>query len=569
MIKIQIGNPDKLENNILVKKSAYISFPYDGEIVDYIKTLNTRIYNPKTKTWEVSIDSVAKFCNNFKHKEIIIEGIYEEFSEFETNIPDDYMFKTKPFAHQLDGVKFGLNKKRFLLCDDQGLGKTKQIIDFVGCLEKTDNIQKVLIVCGVNSLKYNWEDEIKIHSNESGWVLGTRYRKTTGKPYEGTTQDKLNDLNNLPDCRYLITNIETLRGGAKKLTKTKYEFPIAEKIKELCDTGIISVIAFDECHKSKDVSSLQSRAMLKLETPYMVAMSGTPLMNSPLDLYFPLKWLGYEKHSFYQFKNHYCTLGGYGGTAITGFKNLNELRELIQYVMLRRLKKDVLDLPEKITKVEYVDMTKKQEKIYMELKRGILKNIQKIKFSDNPLSMLIRLRQVTGYTGIVSDEIQESAKLNRLIEILEEINESEQKAIIFSNWTSITEVAKIKLKMYNPAYVTGDTKPDERMREVNKFQHDESCKVFIGTIGAAGTGLTLTAAQNVIFLDEPWTRALRDQASDRAHRIGTKGTVSVTILCCRDTIDDRVHTLVEKKGAMSDGLVDGKISIEDINYLLS
>jgi SNF2 family DNA or RNA helicase len=571
MIKIHIGEPEKLSNNILVKKSAFVSFDYNPDIVSFIKQMGTRVYNPNNHTWEMPVNNIVSLCNKFENEEIKISGIYEDLhkQEFEIDIPKNFKFKTKPFAHQIDGVRFGLNKKKFLLCDDQGLGKTKQIIDFVGCLEKTDTINKVLIVCGVNSLKYNWQSEISIHSDEKGWVLGTRFRKTTGKAYEGSTKNKLEDLDNLPDCRYIITNIETLRAGAEKISKTKYHFPIAEKLQELCKNGTISVIAFDECHKSKEPTSLQSRAMINVTAKYMVAMSGTPLMNNPLDLYFPMKWLGYENHSFYQFKQHYCTLGGWGGSQVVGYKNLEEIRAMMDSIMLRRLKTEVLDLPEKIRKIEYVDMTPKQKQIYKEVYNGVMSDLQKIKFSNNPLSMMIRLRQATGWTGIISNTVQESAKMDRMVELVQEIVASGQKAIIFSNWESMTEVAREKLKSYNPAYITGATKTDERMKEVDRFQNDDKCKVIIGTIGAMGTGLTLTAAQNVIFLDSPWNMALKAQAEDRAHRIGTKGTVSVITLCCRDTIDERIEELVEKKGQIADALVDGKISVADINYLLS
>lgn len=571
MIKIHIGEPEKLSNNILVKKSAFVSFDYNPDIVSFIKQMGTRVYNPDNHTWEMPINNIIGLCNKFENEEIQISGIYEDLhkQEFEIDIPKDFKFKTKPFAHQIDGVRFGLNKKKFLLCDDQGLGKTKQIIDFVGCLEKTDTINKVLIVCGVNSLKYNWQSEISIHSDEKGWVLGTRFRKTTGKAYEGSTKDKLDDLDNLPDCRYIITNIETLRAGAEKITKSKYHFPIAEKLQELCKNGTISVIAFDECHKSKEPTSLQSRAMINVQAKYMVAMSGTPLMNNPLDLYFPMKWLGYENHSLYQFKQHYCKFGVWGGSQVVGYKNLEEIRALMEEIMIRRLKSEVLDLPEKIRKIEYVDMTPKQNQIYKEVYNGVMSDLQKIKFSNNPLSMMIRLRQATGWTGILSDKVQESAKMERMIELVQEIVESGQKAIIFSNWESMTEVAREKLKSYNPAYITGATKADERMKEVDRFQTDDKCRVIIGTIGAMGTGLTLTAAQNVIFLDSPWNMALKAQAEDRAHRIGTKGTVNIITLVCKNTIDERIEELVEKKGQIADALVDGKASVDDINFLLS
>lgn len=574
MINILIDEPKKFKDNILIKYSAFVSFDYDADIVSYLKNISLRNYDPSNHTWEIPVQEIVGFCNKFSSYKINIKGEYHSLADTdfdEVTIPKEYKFKTKPFAHQLDGVKFGLYRKKFLLCDDQGLGKTKQIIDLAGCLDCTEHINKVLIICGVNSLKYNWQTEIETHSNEKGWVLGTRYRKN-GNAYEGSTEDKLEDLDNLPDdCRFIITNIESFRAGSKKISKTKYSFPIAEKVKELCDKGIISMVAFDECHKSKNPSSMQSRAVSIVQAKYMVAMSGTPLMNNPLDLYFPLHWLGYDDHSFYSFKMHYCTFGGWGGKEVVGYKNLNEIRALMDKVMLRRLKTQVLDLPEKIHQIEYVDMNTKQSRLYNEVKDGILDDINKIKFSNNPLAMLIRLRQVTGCPSIITDDDIESAKLDRLDELVEELAESNQKCVIFSNWSEVTKIVKDRLKQYNPAYITGETSPSERMDEVNKFQNDDKCKVIIGTIGAMGTGLTLTAAQTVIFLDSPWNRALKDQAEDRAHRIGTKGTVNVITLVCKDTIDERIEDIVYKKGLMSDALIDGKTSggIDLVYQLLS
>ena len=559
MIRIKIDEPNKLSGNVLVKKSAFVSFDYNSEIVAYVKAMSTRTYIPETHTWEMPVENIVGLCNKFNDEEIEITGVLEDLhKKVDVSIPKNFKFKTEPFKHQIDGVKFGLAKKKFLLCDEQGLGKTKQIIDLAMAIDKQEKINKILIVCGVNSLKYNWQEEVAKHSDEKAWILGTRYRKN-GKVYEGNREDKLYDLDNLPDdCRFIITNIESMRVGAEKVSKTKYTFPIAEKIQELCNNGTISMIAFDECHKSKDITTLQGRAMSLLNARYMVAMSGTPLMNNPLDLYFPLRWLGYEQHSFYQFKQHYCYMGGWNNSEVVGFKNLHEIKEIMNQVMIRRLKTEVLDLPEKIHQVEYVEMGAKQQAIYREVHTGIMSEIEKIKRANNPLSMLIRLRQATGFTGILSETTEESAKLDRMEELVEELANNNQKCIIFSNWSNITVEARKRLAKYNPAYITGETKSEERMQEVERFQNDDNCKVIIGTIGAMGTGLTLTSAQTVIFLDSPWNRALKDQAEDRAHRIGTKGTVNIITLVTKGTIDERIEDIVYRKGAISDAIVDGK-----------
>lgn len=324
-------------------------------------------------------------------------------------------------------------------------------------------------------------------------------------------------------------------------------------------------------HNCKDPTSQQGKALLKLQAETMISMTGTPLMNNPLDLYIHLKWLGYEKHAFYSFKKHYCVFGGFGGFQIVGYRNLDQLKAQFEEIMIRRLKKDVLDLPDKIYTTEYVEMSPKQTKIYKEIQSDLLDNIDKVSSALNPLSELIRLRQATGYTGILSSTIQESAKLDRLEELLDEIVSNGGKALIFSNWTAMTNPTFERLRRFNPAIITGETK--DRVAEQDKFMNDDSCKVIIGTIGAMGTGLTLTAASTVIFLDEPWNRATREQAEDRAHRIGTKENVNIIFLITKNTIDERIHQIVEDKGEMADMLVDGKLNKQNkeklVNFLLS
>ena len=149
--------------------------------------------------------------------------------------------------------------------------------------------------------------------------------------------------------------------------------------------------------------------------------------------------------------------------------------------------------------------------------------------------------------------------------------ESGDKVIIFSNWTDMTTPTFDRLKMYNPSIITVETK--DRVAEQDKFMNDNSCKVIIGTTGAMGTGLTLTAGTTVIFLDSPWNRANKEQAEDRAHRIGTKSNVTIITLVTKGTIDERIEELIYRKGAMADMLVDGKLpdthKREMLEYLLS
>ena len=325
-------------------------------------------------------------------------------------------------------------------------------------------------------------------------------------------------------------------------------------------------------HNCKDPTTQQGKGMLKIQADTMIAMTGTPLMNTPLDLYFILKWLGYEKNSYYKFKNHYAEFGGFNNYQILRYKNLDELQERLNDIMLRRLKDEVLDLPEKTYIDEYVDMTPKQTIIYNEVSAEIKANIDAIKMANNPLAELIRMRQATGYTGILSTTIQESAKLDRMEELVEEAVENDKKVVIFSNWTQMTTPIAKRLSKYNPAVITGEINADTRQQMIDKFQNNNSCKVIVGTSGAMGTGLTLTAGTVEIFLDEPWNMALKEQCVDRCHRIGQKRNLTIYTIMCKGTIDEKVHDIVIEKGELSNAIVDGKIKknkTELLNYLLS
>lgn len=563
MIKIEVRKPRRLYKE---DQSLFISFPYSLHRLQLVKSLPVRYYNPDTKEWEVPARDLNLVIDTFKNEQVEINANIQPPKQPAVTDVNELHFKTKPFKHQVEGILHGLRTDKFLLADEQGLGKTKQAIDIAVNRKLKEGFKHCLIVCGVNSLKWNWVNEIKRHSNESVHILGTRVN-TRGKVREGSLKERLEDLQNGRDEFFLITNIESLRKPQQKkrvdgktqdikLSETqKIQLAIINEIEKMTKDGTIGMVIFDEIHKAKNAQSQQGKAIHHLKSPYKIALTGTPLMNNPIDLYNILKWLDVERSSFYGFRNRYCIMGGYGGYEIIGYKNLKELQMKLDSVMLRRKKEDVLDLPPKIRQTEYVEMTAKQKQIYNEVLRGVRENLADIKLSPNPLAQLVRLRQATSHTGIISDTVQESAKFDRMKEIIEELVESNQKAIVFSNWTEVTDRALKELQDYNPAYITGDVK--DRQAQVEKFQNDDSCKVIIGTISAMGTGLTLTAASTVIFLDKPWNPANTVQAEDRAHRIGTTGTVNVITLVCKDTIDERIEEIIYEKSELSEGLVEG------------
>lgn len=567
MIDIRVDKATKCNGDW----SLYVTFPYDQKIVDVVRTYSNRFWDKDRKEWELPFKCFKPFIDALPEFDFDIHGNWKAFEEKKAvAMPTGFQFKTNPFQHQIEGFEYGLNNDRWLLGDEQGLGKTKQVIDIAVAKKLVKGYKHCLIVCGVNGLKWNWLNEIHTHSNEEGWILGQRWK--AGKLTVGSIDDRLADLktlhiqpnenlfgNNDRFPYFLITNIETLRSEL-----------IVSEIQKLCKEGIIGIVAIDEIHKCKNPSSQQGKGILKIQPECRIAMTGTPLMNNPFDLYIILKWLGYEKHAFYAFKKHYGVFGGYGGYQVMGYRYLDELQSQLDEIMLRRLKKDVLDLPEKTHITEYVEMTPKQKQIYDEVTADIKMNIDQIKMANNPLAELIRMRQATGYTGILSSTVKESAKLDRMEELVDEAIANGKQVVIFSNWTQMTDAIWERFSNANKGWqmgrITGQTNDADRQQIVKLFQ-DGFVKVLVGTIGAMGTGLTLTAGTVEIFMDEPWNRANKEQAEDRCHRVGTKENITIYTLVCKDTIDERINEIVEKKGAMADALVDGKIAIDKTNLL--
>lgn len=555
MIKLKFDFSQKLS----YKQSLFIKGDYNSNILDVIHSFQTRYYHRNSKLWECKIDYFPIILDKLKFENIQICGeVPKKFERYlkMLDIYDeqdaDYLSRTKPFEHQIESFNYALTHNKFLLGDEQGLGKTKQALDIA--VARKHKMRHCLIVCGVNNLKWNWYKEVEIHTNEKAHILGSRVNRK-GKTVIGSSAERLADLKQIHDEYFLITNIETLRDKS-----------IQSQIKKMCNEGIIGMTIIDEIHKCKNSQSKQGKAIHCCCSYYRLALTGTPLMNNPIDLYNVLKWLEVENHSLTYFKNLYCEMGGFGGYEIIGYKNLDQLENSLNKNMLRRRKEEVLDLPPKIYTDELLDLDSSQDKLYRDVTNQIIEDIDRIMLLPNPLTELIRLRQVTSNPNILTSKNITNVKYDRIVDILESTTD---KVIIFSNWTKVINPLYIKLSSlgYNPALVTGETK--DPIGEMTKFQSDNTCKVILGTTPALGTGYTLTAANTVIFIDEPWSKAIKDQAEDRCHRIGTKGTVNIITLICKDTIDERIHQIIKDKGELSDRIVDGKaIQPSDIKFLI-
>lgn len=555
--------------NLKADRALLITFPYDAKIVNVMRGFERKFWHPQKKMWELPFNCLETLKQQLSlikvdfdiFDQLTIVGYNEADKEKLKDCGIQHNYKTQPRQHQIEGFNYGMNSQKWLLADDQGLGKTFQTLNIALAKRNQHWFKHCLIVVGVNNLKLNWFHEIETHTHEIPYILGQRVLKrgpNKGKLTFKDSKEKLEDLNSDIDNFFLIINVEALRNPE-----------ISERLKYMCKTGEIGMVIADEIHKCKDPNSQQGKGFQKLLSKERIAVSGTPLMNSIEDLYIILKWLDYETHTFTQFKNHYCVYGGFGDHSIIAYKNKKEIIQKLNQCMLRRKKEEVTDLPEKNLIPVYLDMSKEEWKLYDEVRTALREQIDKIKLSPNPLAQLIRLRQVTGLSSLLSSKATQTSKLDMMMQIIDDCVKNEEKVVIFSEFSQIIEEAFKRCKKYNPVKITGDVKLTERDLAVQKFQETEDCKVILGTRQAMGTGITLTAGNNVIFLDEPWNEANKNQAMDRCHRIGTTKIVNVYTLMCQDTIDEVVNEIVMKKGELSKYFIDGQTTNRQfVNELL-
>lgn len=583
-----------------------MSFPYDPVLIDIIKKIPGRRWDPDRKVWSVPTNKFGFFLNAIRgtrYETELTVTTKEAFNENATMDPTDTSYlkdvdishinyrveKGKyPFNHQLDSMRYELYRRAqgklsgFLLGDEPGAGKTLEIIN-IGLYHKEHlNAKHCLIICCVNGSKYNWQEDIKKHTNGEyeGYILGSRIRRDGSINLIGGGREKVEDLQcglkygpkgREPLPFFLIMNIEAIR------TKEGKQYTMVEELLKWIDTGKICLIAIDEIHKNASPSSIQGQQLLKIKKKQQrciewIPMTGTPIVTKPTDVFLPLRLIdGHQQNSFYNWCQQYCIYGGYGGHEIIGYKNINRLKGMLQPNMLRRLKKDILDLPPKVRHVEYVDNTLYQKRLYEKVRLDLLQKQQEIYVSPNPMGQFLRLRQVNGSPEIIDESLKiddkylaKNAKLLRCVELIEDIVGSGEKVVVFSNFLPpLRALSQLLAPKHKLCVYTGTM--DQEVREKHKyiFCHNPAYKIMLGTIGALGTAHTLTAARNVIFVDEPWDEATFEQAEDRCHRPGTTDTVNVYSIISMGTIDEKVHKLIYDKGATASYIVDNQLDFKN------
>ncbi len=533
------------------RTSLLCSFPYKPETVAAIKELPLAVYHKKYNLWEVPTYLLPELLDKlvFSDEVELVPYIPEigSISEDEKPLTERELsdFRVRPFPHQIEGINYLLKSKRSLLLDAPGLGKTSQTIYYAEVLKKRGFIDHCLIICGINSLKSNWRREIGKFSDLDCVIIGEKLKKSGEiSPIPATMKERAEQLRNPIKEFFVIVNVESIRSEE-----------IVKAIKE--SSNEFGLIIFDEVHKCSNAGSDQGHSLLKLTADYQVGLTGTIITNNALNCYLPMRWIGADNSTLTNFKAAFCRFGGFGGHQVVGYQNLDFLKEELESCSLRRTKEVAKGLPPKVIDVELLDMEKDHAEFYEAIKRGVKEEADKVELnSANLLALTTRLRQATAYPGILTTQEVTATKIERCAQLVEELVSQGEKVVVMSTFKDpIYRLAKM-LDKYNPLVNTGDI-PDLTVSEnIERFQTKPNFKVFLATSAKCGTGITLNAASHMICLDIPWTDALFQQMTDRIHRLDNKTSAFVTVLACRDTIDQRVLDIVESKKQLSDFVVD-------------
>lgn len=451
------------------------------------------------------------------------------------------------WLHYLHTVHWG-----GILADDMGLGKTIQALSFLQYLKEHQNSLKALVVCPT-TLIYNWENEIKKFTPSLTHTI-----------HHGGGRIKENLANT--NTHIIITTYGTLRSDIKLFANIHFDY-----------------IILDESQAIKNPSSKIAKAVCLLQAKSKLCLTGTPLQNNTFDIYAQMNFLNPGMlGSMEFFKQEFAIpIDKFGEK-----EQKEHLRKLLFPFILRRTKEQVAkDLPSKTESVLYCEMNNEQQNIYDAYRNdyrskilGIVENegIQKSQLTI--LQGLMKLRQICDSPAILKEENFPNISV-KLEELSREITEniSNHKALVFSQFLGMLSLIKERLhELKIPfEYFDGSTSVQQREKAIQRFQTDESCRIFLISLKAGGIGLNLTAADYVYIIDPWWNPAVEQQAIDRTHRIGQTKNIIAYRMICKNTVEDKILQLQEKKRLLAADLITDEsgfvksLTKEDIEYLFS
>jgi SNF2 family DNA or RNA helicase len=451
----------------------------------------------------------------------------------------DYRFKTEPYEHQLHALGASHNKENFALFMEMGTGKSKVLVDNIAMLYDKGKINAALIVAPKGVYR-NWErQEIPTHMPEHIVHNVVTWSPSTTKKQQ---KENLKLFKHGDQLTIFLMNIEAF--STKKGLDIAQRFLLAHQC----------LMAIDESTTIKSPTARRTKNVLKLRNyaKYRRILTGSPVTKSPLDLYTQCYFLDpyyLDFSSYYTFRNRYASMvdrnvGSHSFKLVTGYVRLDELNNKLNNFSYRVLKEDCLDLPDKVYMKRFVAMTPEQTKLYEEMKKHALAELDgKMTSAASALAQMVRLHQITcGHLATDDGEVTQ-VKNNRIDELLDVIEEVNGKVIIWAIYRhDIKQIENTLAEKYGKDSVKsfyGDTADADRQDIVNAFQDRESdLRFFVGNPRTGGYGLTLTASHTVVYYSNSYDLEIRLQSEDRAHRIGQKEKVTYVDLISEKTIDE-------------------------------
>ncbi|MEO5360288.1 MAG: DEAD/DEAH box helicase [Nitrospirota bacterium] len=436
----------------------------------------------------------------------------------------DFSIKTAPLPHQIEAIDYIKNHERVALFDEQGLGKTKIVIDALSQRMKNRYIDGVLVVAPM-SLLYNWEMEVQKHSFLIPIVLRGGKREKRYKFLTG--------------ANFYITNYESV---ISELTR----------MKRFCKSQNIAIV-LDESARIKDPTTKTAQALFELIplSKQRIIITGTPVANKPYDLWGQFFFLDE---------------GVLLGTDYNSFKadlserkldyrdKLQHLREILESNSIRRLKADELELPDKSFVNIYVELIGKQKELYEQLREELRIEILNtdgdvmVDEAQNILKKLLRLTQIASNPALVDRAYAETpAKLAALDGLIKDICAKGEKVILWTSFIDNIKLLNNRYIEYKPLIIFGETQIADRANIVQRFQELESNRILIANPAAAREGLTLTKANNAIYFDRNFNLVDYLQSQDRIHRISQTKNCTIYKLLARSTVDEYIDRLVGVK----------------------
>lgn len=448
----------------------------------------------------------------------------------------DGLLKTSLHPYQAEGVRFAFAEGRTINADEMGLGKTVQAIATAELLKREHMAESVIIICPT-SLKYQWQSEIKRFTDSSVMVI------------EGNVIKRREQFD-APEAFYKICSFHAM----SNTIKSGY-VPTAD------------MIIYDELQRLKNRETQMGRQLRKLESQYVMALSGTPLENKLDELYSVVQFVDqYALGPYYEFVSE-TTLADETGR-VTGYKNLHSVAERLRRRLIRRRKADVrLQMPARTDTNLFVPMTKEQQAIHDEYKFQVSVLIHKwhrFKFlseSDRKrlLLFLSMMRMVCDSTFILDQKSRHDTKIEEIMAIISNMLAGKDgKVVIFSQWERMLRILASELERddINFCFLHGGVPSPKRKDLIDRFRDDPDCRIFLST-DAGATGLNLQAASLLINIDLPWNPAVLEQRIARIYRLGQNNPVQIINMISRGTIEEQMLSTLSFKSNLAAGILDG------------